>query len=421
MNNFTTSGRMGPRIFLSYSFADSAAAQALADFLVARGHQVHLEDDTSLMDQQLGAAIRKAIAGAEILIQLLTPNSVQSSWVAREMEMAIDIRATGQDLAILPVLTSGVGKPAAIQDFWYLRAQAERLTSEEMEEVHRFALRSVFALPLDPENPFKLGETALSALLDVIGDSDRRVILDPEQQIMGWAQDTLDYATSLGDVGKGILAQETRYAEALPLRLAKAEAVLGVLAKHTVRLVAEYASPVKRRALELQIIEAFCKVVLGEFALHAASVAPAAPHPLRTTLAVPIEAAQARWTHGGTQRSTYLEEPYYKSIFAHHLTDGTFTLGEAEMVLMEMIGGKSKVRLIVPDIMFGSMADVYTRSSINFDPRGEILDGHFLKIIFWQIAVYAFYNFPEAAYKDRDVLDQVFDWKLSDYSQMGLA
>lgn len=416
------STRMGPRIFLSYSFEDAEEAQALAAYLQARGHLVHLEDERSLMDQQLTQAIRTAIADSEVLIQLLTPSSARSAWVAREMEMAFEIRAEGQDLAILPILTAGVEKPASIKDLWYLRTEGAGLSDAEKEEAHRFALRSVFALPLDPDRPFWLSEPELSAFLDVVATSDRRVILDPEQKLMGWAQDTLDYAKSLGPKMAGFHAQEQRYFAKLPVQMAQAEAVLGVFARHTVRAVADYAAPSARRALEIEIIQAFCEVVLGQMALHAYNMAPKAPHELRTRLKDCLAGLDRRFANPHVVNRPYLDEGFLKPIFEERLLQGIGLSGDPTYYLME-IGDEVRrpVKLIVPDIIFGSMSQTYTSYGIGFDPRGELFAGVFLKIILWQIAVYAYVNCPEEALERSEVLEERFAWRLSDYTRMGLA
>ena len=48
---------LGPKVFISYSFADLPLAQRIQEYLASRGMQVRKEDETSLVTQQLSQAL----------------------------------------------------------------------------------------------------------------------------------------------------------------------------------------------------------------------------------------------------------------------------------------------------------------------------------------------------------------------------
>jgi len=78
------------------------------------------------------------------------------------------------------------------------------------------------------------------------------------------------------------------------------------------------------------------------------------------------------------------------------------------------------VSVHVPTRVFGDMADVYTRSSITFNPVQELLSGTFINYVLPQIAINAAYNLIETATVRKD-LEQKYAWRLDQYNVMGLS
>ena len=69
----------GPRVFISYSFADTKLAQQVESALTAKGLQARREDDTSLFNEKLTAAIPRRMADAEVFIQIPPPRRTAQS------------------------------------------------------------------------------------------------------------------------------------------------------------------------------------------------------------------------------------------------------------------------------------------------------------------------------------------------------
>src|SRR4051812_26802246 len=78
----------GPRVFISYSYADAAEAAVLRADFDAAGMQVRMEDESSLLGTRLADALPRRIADCEVFVSLITPNAAASGWIAREFEWA---------------------------------------------------------------------------------------------------------------------------------------------------------------------------------------------------------------------------------------------------------------------------------------------------------------------------------------------
>lgn len=420
MPNFDHVRAVGPKTFISYSFDDAELASRLDQGLRKRGHHIQREDLHSLAGQQLTSAIRTGIENADVLVQLLTPASAQSDWVRQELEMAKARIAEGHSLLILPVVLEDVALSDDLADWWHFALDTPEISDVQLDQLHAVSQRALHLLPLAEDDPFCFDQAALDAAFDST-QAMRSVRIDPDNHILGWAEDTLEYARAKGF--DGFLRQEERYSERLPTLIAHVDAVTGALiralANHT---ATHFNQDADRRRCHHRVFGAFSKVVLGDLVLRAASVAPPSPHPLRTTHATPIEKRGAYFKDQSTIKKPYMDEGYYRGIISGDLLDACHLHGEFDLVRMEIgMEGARPVRLLVPDIMFGSMKETYTQFPIRFDPNGEVLDGHFMHLILWQIAVHAYFNYPSPTSDGAEDISEAISWRLEDYDAMGLS
>ena len=420
MPNFDPLRAVGPKTFISYSFDDAELATRLDQGLRERGHRVQREDLHSLAGQQLTSAIRTAIENADVLVQLLTPASAQSDWVRQELEMAKAHIAEGHSLLILPVVLEGIALSDDLADWWHFALDTPDVSDTQLDQLHAVSQRALHLLPLAEDDPFCFDQAALDAAFDTT-QAVRPVRIDPDNRILGWAEDTLEYARAKGF--DGFLRQEERYCERLPTLIAHIEAVTGALiralADHT---ATHFNQDADRRRCHHLVLGAFSKVVVGDLVLRAASVAPPSPHPLRTTHATPIKKRDAYFKDPSTINKPYMDEGYYHGIISGDLLDACHLHGAFDLVRMEIgVEGARPVRLLVPDIMFGSMKETYTQFPIRFDPEGEVLDGHFMHLILWQIAVHACMNYGALTSDGAHDIRDVVGWRREDYDAMGLS
>jgi hypothetical protein len=107
-----------PRIFISYARDDEKVARELAKSLRERRLNVWT-DESIAPGQNLAAEVGKALDDADAMIVLLTPSSVESSFVQREIEYALSSQRFEHRL--IPVVI-GAENPAWLEKApWVLR------------------------------------------------------------------------------------------------------------------------------------------------------------------------------------------------------------------------------------------------------------------------------------------------------------
>jgi ribosome-associated translation inhibitor RaiA len=87
-------------IFISYSFKDSQFAKLLANEVKKMGFQVFIGDQEIEAGDSIPQAIGEAINNCDYFIIILSPDSIDSSWVKRE----IDIEMMRKNITVVPVL-----------------------------------------------------------------------------------------------------------------------------------------------------------------------------------------------------------------------------------------------------------------------------------------------------------------------------
>jgi hypothetical protein len=412
METFALRGH-GPRVFISYSFQDATLAEQISRLLSDRGFQVHREDETSLANQVLTEAIPRRIAEAEVLIQVLTATSNASEWVARELAYATELRQQHNRIVILPIVFHKASLSDAVKAWWYLDIEASGLTDEAISQIERVCLSSVHLLPLAAADPLSFDETNAISLLRELPVDGKRVIVDSGGRLLRWAQDTLDYCQNMDSPHRdALLTQEQKRMERLIRRYQVHDEVVRKLVKEIMDRVQTYSAPGERLATGLVPLQRYARIVIGEDMMRAAEVAPPGSHPLRVEFQERIEAARNANSRG--QSRGYHNRGFYAWVFGEQD-------GDESMVTMGMDApGFKTIKVAIPRHVFGTMADVYTRNAIEFDPNGELFAGTFINYILPQIAVTASFNLPEPK-RAREDLEMQYAWQLQQYTKMGIV
>src|SRR5262245_47518889 len=93
-----------PGIFLSHSHADKDFARRLAQDLVKAGVRVWIDDAEIFLGDSLIEKIRRGIDEMDYLGVILSPQSVASQWVQKEVELAMNQEIDGKRIKVLPLL-----------------------------------------------------------------------------------------------------------------------------------------------------------------------------------------------------------------------------------------------------------------------------------------------------------------------------
>jgi len=91
-------------VFVSYSSADRKFARRLAANLQGRGARIWFDEGQIDVGDSLIEKLRDGIDRMEFLLVVLSPDSVRSEWVRREVDVAMTQEIEGKRIKVLPVL-----------------------------------------------------------------------------------------------------------------------------------------------------------------------------------------------------------------------------------------------------------------------------------------------------------------------------
>ncbi|MGO9415182.1 MAG: toll/interleukin-1 receptor domain-containing protein [Syntrophobacteraceae bacterium] len=134
-------------VFLSHTHADKPFARRLAERLKAHGVKVWLDEAEMQVGDSLFSKIESAVRECTYLGVILSPRSVSSPWVQREVNMALTEEIHGTRVKVLPLLQEKCRIPGFLTDKLYadftddfnsgLSVLLQRLDSDLHEESYR--------------------------------------------------------------------------------------------------------------------------------------------------------------------------------------------------------------------------------------------------------------------------------------------
>lgn len=106
-------------VFLSYNGQDRHFAKRLAGDLVGHGLRVWWDQWEMQVGDSLVAKIQEGIQSSAWLAVVLSPNSVGSNWVKRELASAIAVEISSDRVRVLPLLLADCDVPPFLRDKLY--------------------------------------------------------------------------------------------------------------------------------------------------------------------------------------------------------------------------------------------------------------------------------------------------------------
>ena len=103
-----------PTLFLSYSHADKRFADRLGEDLRQRGYTVWQDDRDMRVGDSLAESVRRAIDDADYVLSVVSASSIDSVWVRRELDIALEAELKGRLKKVLPVRRGDVDLPSAL-------------------------------------------------------------------------------------------------------------------------------------------------------------------------------------------------------------------------------------------------------------------------------------------------------------------
>ncbi|MTT53109.1 TIR domain-containing protein [Alcanivorax sp. VBW004] len=110
---------MSKCIFLSHTHADKPFVRRLAADLEAHGIRYWLDEAEIKVGQSLIEKIRQGLDSVDYVAAVLSPNSISSPWVQRELDVAMNQEISGREVKVLPVLYKPVELPGFLLGKFY--------------------------------------------------------------------------------------------------------------------------------------------------------------------------------------------------------------------------------------------------------------------------------------------------------------
>ncbi|MCW3134708.1 MAG: TIR domain-containing protein [Methanophagales archaeon] len=108
------------RVFLSYASADKEIAHRIVEELRKRGIRVWFATYELQPGDSIAKAIEYAITASDYLVVLLSPSSVNSVWVQKELGAALSRELTSRDITLLPVVIADCEIPPLLASYQLL-------------------------------------------------------------------------------------------------------------------------------------------------------------------------------------------------------------------------------------------------------------------------------------------------------------
>jgi len=126
-----------PQVFLSYASADKKIAHRIVDKLHERGVRVWSDIYELRYRDSLVEAIKNAISACDYLVVLLSPHSVESVWVKKELGIALSSDWTIRGITLLPVIIADCEIPPFLTSYQYLdlRTDFEQGVTRLVEQI----------------------------------------------------------------------------------------------------------------------------------------------------------------------------------------------------------------------------------------------------------------------------------------------
>jgi hypothetical protein len=115
----STVARM-PTVFLSHSSKDKPFVRALAQRLKNAGIRVWLDEAEIRVGESLIEKLSAALGSVDFLLVVLSRSSIKSSWVQKEVEIAMNDEIKRRRVKVLPILKEAVRLPVFLEGKAYI-------------------------------------------------------------------------------------------------------------------------------------------------------------------------------------------------------------------------------------------------------------------------------------------------------------
>ena len=160
-------------VFVSHAHQDKPFARKLAASLRRAGHAVWIDEAQINVGDSLVDKIGAGLGQVDFVAAILSPASVESAWVTRELDIAANREINEKRVVVLPILVHDVAIPVFLQGKLY----ADFRDEAEYDQAFARILRALD--PADPVQPSSEDEMhALRAELEFVREQARQFEAD---------------------------------------------------------------------------------------------------------------------------------------------------------------------------------------------------------------------------------------------------
>ena len=171
-------------IFLSHNSKDKPWVRELAKRLTDDGVTVWLDEAELNIGDSLIERISSAIEQMKFVAAVISPNSIGSAWVQKELSLAMSKEVKGRRVTVLPLLIANCELPASLRDKLY----GDFTSPDNYQSEYNKLLRAIGVGPKSTSAPMESprqssdrskGTTAAAEKLLIIGIAKEKTRQDP--------------------------------------------------------------------------------------------------------------------------------------------------------------------------------------------------------------------------------------------------
>lgn len=129
------------KIYISYNNKDHNIAQKISDELKTADHEILIDVDTLLPGEDITSTLFNALRKSEIMIVIITKNSINSKWVQNEIGAALSYTAERPNFGFFPIVIGDAVIPDSIKHKLYIQgseSDIDNIAKQVLSDVNRF-------------------------------------------------------------------------------------------------------------------------------------------------------------------------------------------------------------------------------------------------------------------------------------------
>ncbi len=185
------------RVFLSHSSKDKLKVREIASFLKENGIYVWIDEAEIRIGDSLINKITDGILGVDYLFAFLSNNSINSDWVQKELELAMNLEIEEKRVVVVPILLEDCNIPGFLKNKLYADMRTVSPSKQEYSSLLRRL--GIIEPPKEYKSKFTNREMSVVDFIECYNslelDSDKLLLLQSilhEKQIF-WFKAFLEF------------------------------------------------------------------------------------------------------------------------------------------------------------------------------------------------------------------------------------